>query len=43
METVCLLSKLKSGHRVEVEFKLDRIELIAAEKKRHMKKLRIMY
>lgn len=33
METVCLLSKLKSNHHIEVELKLDGMDLTFAEKK----------
>lgn len=33
METVCLLSKLNVEHRVEVELKMDELDLTKAEKK----------
>ena len=33
VETVCLLSKLKSSEHIEVELKMDEIDLTAAEKK----------
>jgi len=33
VETVVLLSKLKSNHHIEVELKLDGMDLTSAEKK----------
>ena len=33
VETVCLLSKLKSTQHIEVELKMDELDLTAAEKK----------
>ena len=33
METVCLLSKLKSTQHIEVELDMDELDLTAAEKK----------
>ena len=33
VETVCLLSKLNVEHRVEVELKMDELDLTKAEKK----------
>ena len=32
-ETVCLLSKLKSNHHIEVELKMDEMDLTSVEKK----------
>lgn len=40
------LSKLKLDHHIEVELKLDEMDLTSAEKKatyQHMKKSKIMY
>ena len=33
METVCLLSKLQSKEHIEIEVKMDELDLTAAEKK----------
>ena len=33
METVCLLSKLNVEHHIEVEIKMDEMDLTAAESK----------
>ena len=33
VETVCLLSKLKSTHHIEIELNMDELDLTAAEKK----------
>lgn len=33
VETVCLLSKLRSDHHIEVELKMDELDLTAAESK----------
>ena len=33
METVCLLSKLKAEHHIEVDLNLDELDLTAAESK----------
>lgn len=33
VETVCLLSKLHSDHHIEVELKMDELDLTAAESK----------
>ncbi|MCD7945846.1 MAG: RNA methyltransferase, partial [Clostridiales bacterium] len=32
-ETVCLLSKLRTDHHIEVELSMDEMDLTAAEKK----------
>jgi 23S rRNA (uracil1939-C5)-methyltransferase len=33
VETVCLLSKLKSNHHIELELKMDEMDLTSVEKK----------
>ena len=40
METVCLLSKLQSKEHIEIEVKMDELDLTAAEKKATYEKIR---
>ena len=40
METVCLLSKLKSKEHIEIEVKMDELDLTAAEKKATYEEIR---
>lgn len=40
VETVCLLSKLNVDHHIEVEIKMDELDLTAAEKKATYEEIR---